>query len=85
MTRKRLLLASPSSLVSGIPFFESMVFDRWGQLDESIRRGRPAEFGSEWLDSIRFCRRYLRLFATVFDLPHQHYLRHAGGFPPRQR
>jgi len=116
MTVKWLLHASPTNLAGGIPFFESMVFDRWGHLDESIRRGRPAEFGSEWLDrhpggyriyeegmiaiarmaadevvakvkvpaaarrlldvagghglySIRFCRRYPFLSATVFDLP----------------
>ena len=116
MTAKWLLLASPTSLAGGIPFFESMVFDRWGHLEESIRRGRPAVFGFEWLDqhpgsyqiyqegmiaiarmaadeviakakvpsaarrlldvggghglySIRFCRRYPGLSATVFDLP----------------
>ena len=37
MTTKWLLHNSPTSLAGGIPFFESMVFDRWGHLDESIR------------------------------------------------
>lgn len=116
MTVKWLLRNSPTNLAGGIPFFESMVFDRWGHLDESIRRGKPAMSGSEWLDqhpgsyrvyeegmiaiarmaadeviakvklpptarrlldvggghglySIRFCRRYPDLSATVFDLP----------------
>ena len=116
MTVKWLLRHSPTSLAGGIPFFDSMVFDRWGHLDESIRRGKPAVCGSEWLDqhpggyriyeqgmiavarmaadevvarvklpptarrlldvggghglySVRFCRRYLNLSATVFDLP----------------
>lgn len=116
MTTKWLLRDSPTSLAGGIPFFESMVFDRWGHLDESIRRGKPAIYGSEWLDqqpdgwrvyqegmiavarmaadevvvkaklpstarrlldvggghglySIKFCRRYPDLSATVFDLP----------------
>ena len=50
MTLKWLLRESPTNLAGGIPFFESMVFDRWGHLEESIRRGRPAEFGSEWLE-----------------------------------
>lgn len=116
MTTKWLLRDSPTSLAGGIPFFESMVFDRWGHLDESIRLGKPAIYGSEWLDqrpdgwrvyqegmiavarmaadevvvkvklpstarrlldvggghglySIKFCRRYPGLSATVFDLP----------------
>ena len=116
MTVKWLLPSSPTGLAGGVPFFEGMVFDRWGHLDESIRRGKPTVFGSEWLDqhpgsyrvyeegmiagarmtadevvakvklppsahrlldlggghglySIRFCRRYPRLSATVFDLP----------------
>ncbi len=118
MTIKWLLRRSPTSLAGGVPFFESMVFDRWGHLDESIRRGKPAVYGSEWLEqhpgsyrvyeegmiaiarmavdeviakvtrsvpptarrlldvggghglySIRFCRRYPALSATVFDLP----------------
>jgi len=116
MTVKWLLRSSPTSLAGGIPFFESMVFDRWEHLDESIRRGRPAVYGSDWLDqhpgsyrvyeegmiaiarmaadevvarvklpatarrlldvggghglySIKFCRRYPDLSATVFDLP----------------
>ncbi|SRR6266498_204220 len=116
MTTKWLLRSSPTSLAGGIPFFESMVFDRWGHLDESIRRGKPMVYGSEWLDqrpdgwriyqegmiavarmaadevvgkvklpptarrlldvggghglySIKFCRRYPDLSATVFDLP----------------
>jgi hypothetical protein len=50
MTIKWLLGNSPTSLANGIPFFESMVFDRWAHLDESIRRGKPAVPGSEWLD-----------------------------------
>ncbi len=116
MTVKWLLRQSPTSLADGVPFFESMVFDRWGHLDESIRRGKPAVYGSEWLDqhpdgyriyeegmiavarmaadevvarvklppmacrlldvggghglySVKFCRRYPNLSATVFDLP----------------
>src|SRR3990172_2909114 len=116
MTVKWLLRSSPTNLAGGIPFFDSMVFDRWGHLDESIRRGKPALSGSEWLDqhpggyriyeegmiaiarmaadeviakvklansarrlldvggghglySIRFCRQYPDLSATVFDLP----------------
>jgi predicted O-methyltransferase YrrM len=118
MTIKWLLRRSPTNLAGGIPFFESMVFDRWEHLDESIRRGKPALPGSEWLEqhpggyrvyeegmiaiarmaadevmakvtrsvpptarqlldvggghglySIRFCRRYPGLAATVFDLP----------------
>jgi len=50
MTVKWLLHRSPTNLAGGIPFFDSMVFDRWGHLDESIRRGKPALSGSEWLD-----------------------------------
>ena len=50
MTVKWLLCNSPTSLATGIPFFESMVFDRWGHLDQSIRLGKPAIPGSEWLD-----------------------------------
>src|SRR5574341_211342 len=50
MTVKWLLRCSPTSLASGIPFFESMVFDRWEHLDESIRQGKPALYGSEWLE-----------------------------------
>jgi 2-polyprenyl-3-methyl-5-hydroxy-6-metoxy-1,4-benzoquinol methylase len=116
MTTRWLLRRSPTNIAVGIPFFESMVFDRWSHLDESIRRGRPAITGSEWLDqhpggyriyedgmiaaaritadevvsrvrlpltaqrlldvggghglySIKFCRRYQNLSATVFDLP----------------
>lgn len=118
MTIKWLLRNSPTNLAGGIPFFESMVFDRWGHLDESIRRGKPAMYGYEWLEqhpggyrvyeegmiaiarmaadevmakvtrsvpptarqlldvggghglySIKFCRRYPNLSATVFDLP----------------
>ena len=115
MTSKWGLRSSPTSLAGGIPFFESMVFDRWAYLDESIRRGEPAIHGDEWLDrnpdgwkiyqrgmvavarmaadevvaktklpltarrlldvggghglySIRFCRRYPNLSATVFDV-----------------
>lgn len=50
MTVKWLLRNSPTSLADGIPFFESMVFERWGYLDESIRQGKPAIYGYEWLD-----------------------------------
>ena len=50
MTVKWLLRNSPTSLADGLPFFESMVFDRWQHLDESIRCGRPAVYGFEWLD-----------------------------------
>lgn len=50
MTVKWLLRRSPTSLAGGIPFFDSMVFDRWEHLDESIRRGKPALPGSEWLE-----------------------------------
>lgn len=49
-TTKWLLRASPWSMARGLPFFESMVFDRWQRLDESIRRGRPAHPGYEWLE-----------------------------------
>lgn len=45
-TRKWLM----KSFARGIPFFESMVFDRWGHLVESIRRGAPVASGIEWLD-----------------------------------
>ena len=116
MTAKWLLRKSPTSLASGIPFFESMVFDRWEHLGESIRRGKPVMPGYDWLDqhpgswrlyqegmiavariaadevvakvrlpltarrlldvagghglySMRFCRRYPSLSATVLDLP----------------
>jgi len=116
MTVKWLLRRSPNSLAGGIPFFDSMVFDRWEHLEESIRQGKPALLGSDWLDqhpggyriyeegmiaiarmaadeviakvtlpptarrlldvggghglySIRFCRKYRDLTATVFDLP----------------
>ncbi|HLG16187.1 MAG TPA: methyltransferase [Blastocatellia bacterium] len=116
MTVKWLLRSSPTNLAGGIPFFESMVFERWGNLYESIRRGKPAGPGNEWLDqhpdgwrvyqegmiavarmaadeavarvklpatarrlldvggghglySVKFCRRYPHLSATVFDLP----------------
>lgn len=50
MTAKWLLRASPTSLAGGIPFLESMVFERWAHLGESIRRGKPVVYGSEWLD-----------------------------------
>ena len=50
MTVKWLVSDSSTSLANGLPFFESMVFDRWGHLAESIRRGRPAVPGFEWLD-----------------------------------
>lgn len=116
MTRKWLLQKSPTSISGGIPFLESMVFDRWGNLGESIRRGRPVISGYDWLEehpgswrtyqegmiavarmaadevvarvrlpltarrlldvagghglySVRFCRRYPALSATVFDVP----------------
>ena len=45
-TRKWLM----HSFARGIPFFESMVFDRWGHLVESIRRGAPVASGFEWLE-----------------------------------
>ena len=45
-TRKWLM----QSFARGIPFFESMVFDRWGHLAESIRRGAPVASGFEWLE-----------------------------------
>lgn len=45
-TRKWLM----QSFARGIPFFESMVFDRWGHLVESIRRGAPVASGFEWLE-----------------------------------
>jgi SAM-dependent methyltransferase len=48
-TARWLLQASPTALESGIPFFESMVFDRWGHLEDSIRRGQPALPGADWL------------------------------------
>lgn len=38
------------SFARAIPFFESMVFDRWGHLVESIRRGAPVASGFEWLE-----------------------------------
>lgn len=116
MTVKWLLRQSPTNLAGGIPFFESMVFDRWGRLDQSIRIGKPSVPGFEWLEqnpgsyriyeegmvacarvaadeviaktklpatahrlldvggghglySIKFCRSYPGLSATVFDLP----------------
>lgn len=122
MTVKWLLRKSPASLASGIPFYESMVFDRWRNLAESIRRGRPVLPGYDWLDqhpgawrtyqegmtavarmaadevvakvalprtaqrlvdvagghglySIKFCRRYPHLSATVFDFPRRSKLR----------
>jgi hypothetical protein len=49
MTARWLLRSSPTSLGSGILFFESMVFDRWAHLEESIRSGRPALPGADWL------------------------------------
>ena len=50
MTAKWLLRGSRTSLAAGIPFFESMVFERWSRLDESIRLGQPAMPGSAWLE-----------------------------------
>lgn len=50
MTKKWLTNASSVSLARGIPFFDSMVFDRWGHLAESIRRGEPVVNGYDWLD-----------------------------------
>lgn len=38
------------SFARAIPFFESMVFDRWGHLVESIRRGAPVASGFDWLE-----------------------------------
>jgi SAM-dependent methyltransferase len=49
MATRWLLRSSPTSLARGIPFFESMVFDRWGHLEESIRQGRPALPGPDWI------------------------------------
>jgi hypothetical protein len=48
-TARWLLPGSPTDLAGGIPFFESMVFDRWGHLEESIRGGRPALPGADWI------------------------------------
>jgi ubiquinone/menaquinone biosynthesis C-methylase UbiE len=45
-TRKWLM----QGFARGIPFFESMVFDRWGHLAESIRRGAPVASGFQWLE-----------------------------------
>ncbi len=50
MTAKWLLRSSQTNLANGIPFFEGMVFDRWGHLAESIRSGKPLVYGSEWLE-----------------------------------
>lgn len=50
MTEKWLLRGSKTSFARGIPFFESMLHDRWSRLDESIRRGQPAMSGSAWLE-----------------------------------
>jgi len=50
MTVKWLLLDSPTSLVHGLRFFESTVFERWGFLEESIRQGRPKMCLQNWLD-----------------------------------
>ena len=50
MTAKWLLRGSKTSLVGGLPFFESMVFERWSRLCESIRLGRPAMPGFAWLE-----------------------------------
>lgn len=49
MAAKWLLRDSPHSFAGGVPFFESMVFERWDYLDESIRRGEPAHTPAEWL------------------------------------
>ncbi len=49
MTDKWLLRRSSRSLDGGIPFFQSMVFERWGHLAGSIRRGEPVMHGDEWL------------------------------------
>lgn len=49
MTAKWMLRDSSTSLAGGIPFLGSMVFERWGYLAESIRRGKPAVSGSDWL------------------------------------
>jgi cyclopropane fatty-acyl-phospholipid synthase-like methyltransferase len=50
MTEKWLLGRSPANLARAIPFFRSMVFDRWGNLAEAIRRGEPVVNGYTWLD-----------------------------------
>ena len=104
------------ALADGLPFFERVVFEQWGYLEESIRSGEPPvdlyeqfdrepgrwrEFqagmvaiarmaaddvvakvklpatarrlldvgGGHGLYSIKFCRRYPQLSATVFDWP----------------
>lgn len=49
MTSKWLLRRSPTNLADGIAFLEGMVFDRWGHLSDSIRRGKPVVAGEEWL------------------------------------
>lgn len=48
-TKKWLLRRSPVSLATTIPFFDGMVFDRWANLAESIRRGEPVINGYAWL------------------------------------
>jgi hypothetical protein len=48
-TARWLLPGSPNDLGGGIPFFENMVFDRWGHLEESVRRGRPALPSADWV------------------------------------
>lgn len=50
MTAKWLLRDSPTSLVHGLRFFENTVFERWGYLEESIRRGKPKLYLHSWLD-----------------------------------
>jgi SAM-dependent methyltransferase len=49
MTVKWLLRRSRAGLADAIPFFDRMVFDRWENLAESIRRGEPVINGYDWL------------------------------------
>ena len=50
MTEKWLLGRSSASLARAFPFFQGMVFDRWGNLAEAIRCGEPVVNGYTWLD-----------------------------------
>lgn len=115
MTAKWLVRSSPNCIADGFSSAQGL-FERWGYLEESIRRGKPSMLTWEWLDqdagrwkeyqqgmiamarmaadelvskvklaptarrlldvggghglySIKFCRRYPQLSATVFDLP----------------
>ena len=115
MTAKWLVRSSPNCIADGFSSAQGL-FERWGYLEESIRRGEPPMLVWEWLDqdtgrwkeyqqgmiamarmaadeivskvrlprsarwlldvggghglySIKFCRRYPELSATVFDWP----------------